>query len=486
MKLFSGGCAKLSLICIFAAISIPERSEAQTNLPSGIPTTKGIDEERLGVFSRGTHLPHNVRPDALLQVGKTAIPVDGFIMSAGVMTLEPRQSYVMFTHIRSGAEASVPQKESSFYWSSTAIGLTHPLWSPDGRIVSFREGSRSPERGDASAILLWNLRSNVFESLKADRHSKPIYWPFFQWSPGSRYLSYLRNGSAHGDFDRWATPYELFVYDTKSKVERKLAESTDLFWSWTTRGKILSTSRPQADRWSAHNSLYDHGRAPIYETDVATLRREKLVAEGAFPFASPDNKWIAFFNWKGPLYEPMATSDSPGDAKIGLYLWRRADRKIFFIKSLRLTQEPLIQWSPDSQSLYLIEEQSEPDTHVIYKFEGIRKLSGDSGIDAVSEWHELIPLPNLTGNTAYMLKGTSSDGRVLYLETKSISRLQDEFLQCDYRLWAFDTVGGHLNTVVTDNNTGEVEFWEWRDRSGATPWQNEAKKLEDTLPSWAK
>jgi hypothetical protein len=397
--------------------------------------------------------------------------------------------------------------EGYYYNSPAADKLHSPLISPDGKTIVIREGLPPDDRYNGFNLHLWDLAKGrlrmaayqpffgfgigIEPELKPfTRERESIFLPVVQWSPGSRFVSYLRGGNTFGDYDPRSSSYDLFVLDVPSRRDRLVMKNAGLHWSWTYRGSLLFSRVPPAHG----RSVFEHRSRPsVYQASAApstsgatTLTPRKLFDGGAYAQESPDGNWIAFCDWPGPLFDaPKAADELKNSTRRGLFLFHRPTRRRIFVGELKLDESafpadaPLLQWSPDGQSLYILEHEAEGDRagldSVVYKME--------------LEQQTLQKLATLSFPSSrrgyFRARGTSPDGARLYFELREAVEGPRNFPNQQFTLLSVDTRSGQSTPLARLKNiANENPDWDWLDQSGTNPAHAQAQKIEAALPAW--
>lgn len=369
-----------------------------------------------------------------------------------------------------------------------------PIFSPNGAKSVLLNGFSNPERFNNFGVYIWDFsKKQVLDAISKESVNKDTQPTFYQrvlWSPGSRFLSYLRGGNALGDYDKWTKPYELHVCDTRTNIERLIATDAGHYWSWTHNGTLLfSYLKPQ----NAYEVAFRRARPSIYEADTKGTKPVKLFDGGYFAQQSPDGDWIAFCDWPGVLTDtPDATKGIKDNQERGIFLFHRPTKKRVFVGKLRLQvgQPPLLQWMPNGKSLFVLEsaETSERTlTGTMWKME-IEQQTLNKFVDISISGGEGTPLAGKPGY--FTLRGTSPDNRYLYVETVVVTDVYKASVpntastpNTQRTLIAVDTETGKQTPMARlTTHIGYDDDWDWHDDSGINPVFAAAEKTEAKLP----
>ncbi len=372
---------------------------------------------------------------------------------------------------------------SRFYYISPQGTPSTVHSSNNSKSILIRNGFYPPERNDSYGLFLWNRPKKSFRFLWSVLPAtiELVRYPKIGWSPGSRYVSYLRGGNAFGDYDRWTTPYRLSVYDTKTFQERELMPYAGLSWSWTHHGTVLCSrlSPEEAGRVGIGQV-----RPSVYEADVRGGAPKKLFDGGYLAQESPDGKWIAFCDWPGTLIgSPKVAPEVQNIEQPGLFLWSRPTGKRVFVGALKLNGPPSIQWSFNSKKLYVCEQEAQ----------GADVVASVSTMDL--EQQKLKPLGQLkvsrpsdvaTGTAGgFDFRGLSNDGHFLYFDSLQNIASPKGYANSIRTLIAFDTRTAEQTPIAQLTNIANANpDWDWHDESGVNEAFLRAEKLENALLGW--
>lgn len=371
-----------------------------------------------------------------------------------------------------------------------------PQFSPDGAIVVVREGLPPDDRYNGINLFLWNMKagklrfvpSQAFLLRQPKTYGKglSIMLPDLKWSPGSRFLSYMRGGNTFGDYDPRSDSYHLSVLDTPSRRDHLVMKDAGLSWSWTYQGTLLCSLVPPAQ---AYKVLYRNARPSVYEADALGGKPRKLFDGGYYAHESPDGQWIAFCDWPGPLFDATNPSkELQENTQRGLFLFHKPSGRRAFVGELELSEAaypfdaPLMQWSPDGQTLYVTEMQ-----------DGKTRGSTVGQLYRMTlEQQQLQPLVRLemqprSGAGVFRGRGISPDGSTLYLETRQAISGPKGYPNRQFTLLGINTATGEQTPLASLKNiASENPDWDWHDTSGTNPAFAAAQKREEKLPAIAK
>jgi hypothetical protein len=304
------------------------------------------------------------------------------------------------------------------------------------------------------------------------------------WSPGSRYLSYLRGGGTFGEssdrLGRPLSPYTLYVCDLLHQRNYRVMKDAGLAWSWTYHGQLLFGHVPQ-EQFEALSQR--QVRPSVYVADASKGEPKKIFDGGYFANESPDGQWIAFCDWPGKLLDATdAPRDLQDSQQRGLFLFHKPTGKRVFVGDLKLPANGGIwmQWSPDGASLYLLEHTVNADgvTGTIYKI-NVGKTPSDKPL--MSQLTQILLKPEPANQGGFAPRGTSPDGRMLYLN--AIEWRSEPKNSVVSTLMAIDTRTGKQTAIARMTNVNnENPDWDWRDDSGVNPAFAAAEKIEAALP----
>ena len=328
-------------------------------------------------------------------------------------------------------------------------------------------------------LLKWSFGTGTYHYIDAASKKPYIYYPIIKWSPGSRYLSYLRGGNAFGDYNGDA--YQLNVCDLETYQDRQVMANAGLEWSWTYHGSILcSPIKPE----QASDVALRLARPSVYEADVAAGAPRKLFDGGYFAHESPDGKWVAFCDWPGKLLEDGASKEVENNSQRGLFLFYKPTGKRVFVGELKLAEGsvPILQWSTDSQSLYVLEQN------------GAQQSTTATLSRMDMEQQQLRPLATLSIERGegvdhglagiFQSRGIAADNRYLYFDAVQIISGPQGYVNTLRTLIAVDTQTGKQTPIARLKNIANANpDWDWHDDSGVNPAFVAAQKIENVLPS---
>jgi hypothetical protein len=403
-----------------------------------------------------------------------------FVLLSGVAdrNQNPPQRFSLVSIIR--LAIGEPKKEVTYRIAAPTY-LHTPQFSYDKKSILIRIGSAPADRFGTIGLLLWNLQSGTFHYVNAAGHAPFIYYPAIQFSPGSRYLSYLKGGNAFGDYDQWTKSYRLYICDLRTYQDRLIAVDAGQNWSWTCHGSVLFTRFEAKDAYAVAQRT---ARPSIYEADAKGSLPKKIFSGGYFAQESPNGQWIAFCDWPGTLIDMDAPQSVKDNTERGLFLFNRASKMRTFIGPLKLEfgQPPLLQWSPDSKELFVLDSWQDAQTlnGTIYKVEieqpKLKKLSEFSLIRPKD-----VDSTNKVG--FFMFRGCSPSGQYVYVDTVQVIDGPQGYVNTRRTLVSVDTTSGQQTSIAQLTNIANANpDWDWHDDSGINPAFAAAEKIENALP----
>ena len=294
-----------------------------------------------------------------------------------------------------------------------------------------------------------------------------------KWSPGGRFLSYVKGGNAFGDADDFLDDYQLNVYDVVNQKERAIVEHPGLNWSWTNAGTLLySPILP-----GQFGGVYERRLRPTtYEISAFGKNNKPLLDSGYFAQADPSNQWIAFCDWPGERIEAQKgkTAQSKEDEiEKGLYLYYRPAKRRVFVGALNLHELPLIQWAPDGKTLYVLDQTLQQDAAaILYRMDLEQQIL-----------HQIAVIKKTEMPAFFRLRGISADAKYLYIEDATIIGQEPGVVQTRRTFTAIETSTGQQFPLATMTNPGGDQDWDWHDDSGVNPAFVAAQKIENVLPA---
>lgn len=377
-----------------------------------------------------------------------------------------------------------------YYHSSVAPDNWHsPLFSPNGRRVILREGYPPDDRYNGNNLFLWELAAGILYPAGVKISDIPphstidnmsIMLPKMQWSPGSRYLTYVRGGNTFGDYDPRSSSYRLYCMEAPTRQDHLVMKDAGLHWSWTYRGQILCSRIEPKNQGKVG---YRTGRPSVYAVSAAGGAPRKLFDGGYYAQESPDGKWIAYCDWPGELFDaPNASDELKNNTQKGLFLFYKPTGKRIFIGPLELDEAsypadaPLLQWSPDGQNLFCTESARDNGEvkGTVYRV-NIEQQQ-------LQELTTIVRTP--FGYGFLRNRGTSPDGTSLYLESREGTPGPEGVINQKFTLLSVDTKTGKTTPQVQISNiASENPDWDFHDE-GVNPAFVAAEKRENALPRW--
>jgi hypothetical protein len=397
-------------------------------------------------------------------------------------------------HIIKVADQPIKVDGQMYYRASaTPDRLYAPQLSPNGKTLLIREGTPPDQRFSGFNLFLWDMVSGNLRYIPVgpsdSREALGIELRDVLWSPGSRFVSYMRGGNTdgdygvvYGDYDPVFDAFYLYVLDTPSRRDHLVMKDAGLNWSWTYHGQLLCSHIP---REQAKAVWHRQSRPSVYVADATGGSPKKLFDGGYYAHESPDGGWIAFCDWPGKLIEAGNTDKELQNNKHkGLFLFNKTTGRRLFVGELALPEAsypvdaPLMQWSPDSKSLYVLEALA-----------GATQGEVIGQIDrVVVEQKKLQPLTQikmepLRGPAYFRERGISPDGTTLYYEARQAIEGPRGYPNQQFTLIAVNTQSGNQTPLARLKNiANENPDWDWHDDSGINPAFAAAEKIEDALP----
>ena len=407
------------------------------------------------------------------------------------------------------------QLDSTFYNAETNNDYYAPVFSPDGQRVYFRYGLPPDDTHNAFGIGVWNLKDGSMDELHIHTATEiktavdglipnvAYFNPGVSWSPGSRYISYLRGGnSVGGYFDVMGAPYspdgyELWVTNTKpNSYARRIATNVGLAWSWTHHGTLLWSRVTAGGNEALRQRI---GRPSVYESAVMGGAPSKVFDGGYFAHESPDGQWIAFVDWPGELLDqsvPPTPAQQAANAAVvpGVYLFHRPSGKRVLVGAFPAAppMSVQLQWTPDSQHLFVFNTQE--------KTGATETGATESGLEGVlyrmntaqKQLQRLSALPvenpfgtsNNASDSWFSFRGTSPEGNRIYANTTNL--IKDgprRYVNDRHTMWSIDARTGALSPMATLTDiANENPNWDFHDDSGINPASARAEKIENAPP----
>ncbi len=375
------------------------------------------------------------------------------------------------------------------YVAEDTVAFFHaPLFSPNGKKVIIRDGYPPDDRYNGNKLFLWELGAGKLHFIlpaaadvprNVPRGNDSIMLPYLSWSPGSRYLSYMRGGNTFGDYDSRSEPYELYCMDSTTRLDHRVMQNAGLHWSWTYHGQLLcSLVKPENQGRLAERS----GRPSVYAVNAQGGQPKKLFDGGTYAQESPDGKWIAFCDWPGDLFDATNPSDALQKQKEkGLFLFYKPLKKRIFVGALQLedagwpADAPLLQWSPDGRQLYVLDSTRDQGQvkGMVYRME--------------MEQQQLEPLSQLSfvpqaGYGYFRDRGISPDGQTLYYEWREgVNGPSSQINQKFTLIGVSSRTGAQTPLASLMNIASENPDWDFHDESGINPALAQAEKRENAL-----
>ena len=398
------------------------------------------------------------------------------------------------------------QTDATFYNSETNNDYYAPLFSPNGQNVFFRYGLPPDDNYNAFGIGIWNLKDGSMDELHihtaAQIKAAPdgilpnvaYFNPNVSWSPGSRYISYLRGGnSVGGYFDRMGAPYsdngyELWTTDARSNgYAHRIAVNVGLAWSWTNHGTLLWNRVTAGGNEALRQRT---GRPVVYESGASGGAPTKLFEGGYFMRESPDGQWIAFVDWPGFILgqdDPTPAQQAENAAVVpGVYLFNRATGQRVLAGAFPAAP-PLavqLQWTPDGQHLFVFNTQEKTGAlesgleGALYRMDIDQQQLQRVGTLPVERPFRTI---NTTTDSWFLFRGTSPDGSRIYANTTNLIDGPPRYVNDRHTMWSIEAGTGVFSAMATLTDiANENPGWDFHDDSGVNPASAAAEKLENT------
>lgn len=366
------------------------------------------------------------------------------------------------------------------YPVSASTYLHSPQLARNGKLMLVRIGSAPIERFGAIGLLLWNLEKNQYRYIDAAGAVPHIYYPSIQFSPGSRFISYLKDGNAFGDYDQWTKPYRLYVCDLTTGQERFIDIGVGLDWSWTYRGTVLFSRISEKQVGAVARREV---RPTIYEAGTTEKSPHRIISGGYFAQESPDGRWVAFCDWPGHLLEDEEASGGIRQRiKKGLFFFDRATKKRFFVGPLALEAglSPSLQWSVDSKNLYVIDPQTSGKDR-------IGKLYRMSVETRTIQRLGTLTLENAQMNRSggiFSFRDITADGKYLYIDAVKGIAGPEGHGNTLRTLIAVNTHSGEQVPIAhLENRANANPNWDWLDETNVAAARIGAENLEKALPA---
>ena len=130
---------------------------------------------RLQGFTRSTKLPHDVKVNYFLQFFAAPPSIQGVVVRARTLGFPDQRSvYVVLNKVVSEKETTQTADSYMDYWSPAVGSLTAPLFNPAGDKIVFRDGPATPERGEVSRLLIWDLKTRLLRYLTVGRNKQAV------------------------------------------------------------------------------------------------------------------------------------------------------------------------------------------------------------------------------------------------------------------------------------------------------------------------
>ena len=461
-----------------------------------ISREKAFVEKEVIPYYRFTEKSALFRPENIWHVkglGEDALQLFEKTNTKGLFSLSPGQADSegkTYTTLglkrfdtKSGASSQV------FYRvHGTASRVHSPLFSPNGETIVIKDGYPPDDRWNSNNLFLWDikkgrLRLGPYQPMNFQPDGG-IMLPELKWSPGSRFLSYMRGGNTIGDYDPNSHPYKLTILDVPSRQERMILDDAGLHWSWTYKGNLLFSLVPPKNAYSV---FYRNGRPSVYEANALRGKPTKLFDGGYYAHESPDGEWIAFCDWPGSLFDAKgASKELQENPQRGVFLFHKPTKRRVFVGELELGESvypadaPLFQWSPDGKTLYVL-ETTDSESQGVVKGQIYRMDIEQQQLQPLS----VLEFKPLRGIGYFRSRGISPDGSKLYYEIREAIDGPRGFPNRQYTLLSVNTVDGKQTPIARLKNiASENPDWDFHDESGVNPAFTAAQKIEEALPKW--
>ncbi len=396
--------------------------------------------------------PTGWTPEEMMKVKEVShvrVSPDGrrvvFVVSEAVMTDE-RSEYLRHIYL---ADADGSNSRQLTFGEKSC---TDAQWSPDGRWIAFR--SERSGRGN-----LWLMRSDGGEARQLTDVKTAV--SNFKWSPDGRAIAYIspdaptpaeekalkgKNDSkvAAEDFKR----NRLWVVPTTPPSNGKPSEqsltpgdfSVESGFDWSPGSEAIvfaHATTPRADDWATSDISVVHAASGKIEPIAQTKACE------AFPFYSPDGRWIAYIvrdhTWRRTADVVVVASAGGAPRKLA----ETTDR-----------QPQIVGWSADGQLIYFSETRG-----VVHRFSAL-PVGGGPPHD-LDRGDAVIITPGDSANADFALNATRT---VVGFVAQTSDRPPEAYLA---RLDRFAPVQvSRVNADLPSHPLGRTEVIHWKSSDG--------------------
>lgn len=492
---------KLFILALVMAITVDAQAQAALPEPWAPPLHESAKEQGIRWLSRSDKWeidspPIFLREKAFLGQTISGVQKGRFITMANPGGDGKRNDFGVWC-LRKFDAKQEKNIEQVFYNFLTNNSFYAPFFDPSGQRVAFRYGLPPDDTYNAFGIAIWDLKSGKIEDVRIhtpqELKQKPLpnvayYNPLVYWSPGGRYLSYVRGGNSVGGYydalGRPLNPYELWVTDTINHTARALVTNAGLSWAWTTKGTLLYSLISYHEETALRTRA---GRPSIYEIGINDKAGKKLFDGGYFATPSPDGQWIAFADWPGKLFgqkTPTPAQEAENQAvKPGVYLFHRPTGRRIFVGELS-GGAPLslpMQWTPDSRRLYALNTQEKEGglEGALYRMDIEQQQLTRLGTLPVQGRYQTT---NISNSNWFEFRATSPEGQRLYGDAIEYTQGPSRYVNTQHTFWSIDAQTGAFTAMASLTDiANENPGWDFFDDTGINPMTSAAERFENSL-----